>query len=86
MDELDPSSEQVLIPMEACSHIFHRDCLIGYLKIQVDERRMPFKCPGSECKCEISEDLAKLVFGDMENLQYQDKIDNFSFKNYMESH
>lgn len=46
-------SETKIYVFEACSHIFHGDCLREYLKSEINEAKFPLHCPLVECKKEI---------------------------------
>jgi len=37
--------EADMIPLEMCPHVFHRECMLGYLKTKIEERKFPFMCP-----------------------------------------
>ena len=36
-------------PFDKCPHMFHRECIMPYLEVQIEGRQIPIKCPESEC-------------------------------------
>jgi ariadne-1 len=50
----DDYNEQNIMPLEACDHIFHMDCVKMYLQTKIEERATEIKCPDQKCKEGIS--------------------------------
>jgi E3 ubiquitin-protein ligase RNF19B len=48
--------------LSLCEHIFHKSCLVSYLRAQIEESRLPLNCPDLACKLEIGDlDLKELL-------------------------
>ena len=51
--------------MSLCEHIFHKSCLVSYLKSQIEDSHLPLNCPDFPCKLEIGDlDLKELLSED----------------------
>ena len=75
----DFSNDQFTI-MTGCRHKFHRDCIKDYLVSQINEGKVPIKCP-EECKESLStEELLLALDEDM-----IEKYNKYSLKNYIDS-
>ena len=63
---------QLVHKISTCSHVYHRECLTHYARSQIEQGKLPIKCPVPNCKKPLSEknDLKKLLNGaDMTRLQ-----------------
>ena len=64
-----------------CGHCFHKECLQGYFKNAITERKFPIKCPEQNCKEEVLyQDLAEIL--SPEDL---DKFNSYTFSNYVDA-
>lgn len=43
------------MPLRQCEHIFHQECMIEYLTIQIDTRHFPIVCPEASCKLDVND-------------------------------
>jgi len=42
-----------MVLLTSCSEIFHKECLIGYVKMEIEQKKFPLCCPQVNCKKEI---------------------------------
>jgi len=84
IDGIISSKDKFPFPLGSCKHIFHADCLEGYLPDKIKERNFPIKCPIPDCKAEISEqDIKDLL---QNNLHLQEMYDQNWIQLFMDSH
>ena len=65
------------IKLEACGHLFCRDCLRSHLIARIDKQNFFLDCPSGSCFLEIPYYLIKNLLRN----EYFGKYDNFLFKN-----
>ena len=62
MTDIDPSFMGVL----ECGHIFHPECLNGYLKAQIESNNLDIRCPMETCKKHMpTSDIYQFIDGDL---------------------
>jgi IBR domain. len=57
---------------------------VNYLISKIDERAFPIRCPALNCHNEISQDFTKDCLGNEKNSHYQQKLEDFAFKSFVE--
>ncbi|TNV85133.1 hypothetical protein FGO68_gene4724 [Halteria grandinella] len=50
LEEMTPDT---VFMLSNCEHMYHRDCIKGFLKNSVNESRCPITCPEPKCKREL---------------------------------
>jgi E3 ubiquitin-protein ligase RNF144 len=78
LSEYDPS------PLSMCEHVFHKECIVGYIKNEVAENKYPVKCPQNDCNKVVDEVDVKDFLG-FENIEVVNKFRQFSLKHALES-
>jgi ariadne-1 len=79
---MDNLYSQPIQSLEKCGHIFHEQCMSGYFKTQIDDKKFPLTCPDGECKQE-------LVIADLREIldkTYQNKWSDYTLNNFIETH
>eukprot|EP01016_Furgasonia_blochmanni_P009451 TRINITY_DN13918_c0_g1_i2.p1 TRINITY_DN13918_c0_g1~~TRINITY_DN13918_c0_g1_i2.p1 ORF type:complete len:299 (+),score=45.06 TRINITY_DN13918_c0_g1_i2:65-961(+) len=72
---LEPLFQSQYFGLDSCGHTFHTQCLLDYIKSQIDERKLPIRC--AECKAEMDRaNIEDILPGD-----YKDKFFRFSLEN-----
>lgn len=46
---LEMLTENEVIPLENCEHVFHAECLIGHMKSNINDSKFPICCPQPGC-------------------------------------
>ena len=68
-----------LLPLDACGHIFHPDCIKEHLQVSITESRFPILCPIRGCGVEVSIlDIKERLSEEM-----ADKFEEFSFQHFV---
>ena len=75
--DIDPGHMGIL----ECGHIFHPQCLNGYLKAQIQSNELDMRCPEEKCKKKMPpQDICSYIDGTL-----RDKYEKFMFNKYVEN-
>ncbi|KAL4467983.1 hypothetical protein ABPG72_015853 [Tetrahymena utriculariae] len=71
-----------VLALENCDHVFHKECLLEYLKNKIQDRKAQILCPDEKCKTEILvEDFKQLLGKEM-----YDNYVQYSLQSYVDEH
>ncbi|CAI2368084.1 unnamed protein product [Moneuplotes crassus] len=63
-----------------CGHMFHTECLQVYIKLQIDSKLLPVKCPLQECRKQIPDtEIRSLI-----ELEFHQKLERFQLELFVE--
>mgnify|MGYP000887854408 FL=1 len=78
-NSLPDEPEKELSVLDRCGHLFHKECLLPYLKETITTFNFPIQCPFAGCKKEVLEtDLKETLPSDL-----YEKFEEFSLKFYL---
>lgn len=81
MDQLfsnEEDDDMKPIAFHICTDVFHKVCLLNYLKEEIEKRVFPIKCPNTECGKEISDkDVKDTILDQPELLK---KYENYALE------
>ena len=67
-----------IFPLNGCTHIFHKDCMVRYIEQKVDNKNFPIDCP--ECRLELEDfEVKHFCSKDLYN-----KLAKFQFQLFVE--
>lgn len=53
-----------MLPFTTCTHSFHKDCIGTHIRMQVEDNKIPIRCPDTECNTEITQPEALMLVPD----------------------
>lgn len=74
----EPLSSKEIFPLDACSHVYHLDCLNDFVKDAVLSKRDLIKCPDSQCSENLTvNDIQSIIAGDELDRFYENKLEMY---------
>lgn len=69
--EIDDS--EPVVPMENCIHMFHVDCFKKFLEVNLNDGKLPFKCPIETCRCLVNPINVESILSFEDKKKYQER-------------
>lgn len=75
---VEEQSQLQIFPLQACEHVFHKECLSEYFWSQVQETKFPLKCPDVKCGVKCCENDIGQILKKEQFLKYQERTLNLA--------